>query len=390
MQNQETEKFLQKLEESFQQGKFVKLTLSKPRIKQSDLKNIIISPVQLKAGLMMHFVFRYKTRDEAKNYSVEESLLLLPGFMENEFFNADMYLEGENHRLLFNRKNEAKALIQKVDTPAPLSLAHNRIKERVIETYGNIWLRELGVLNDKWQVRHEMKDKYLQINRYIELLEPELLRLESKDELKIADMGSGKGYLTFALYDFLKGKTPLKPLMYGVEFRQDLVDKCNDIAKSAGFDDLHFLKGAIEDTDIPDADVLIALHACDTATDDAIAKGIQSGASLIVCAPCCQKQVRKEMEVPENLSGILKHGILQERQAELLTDGLRAMIMEASGYKTRVFEFISTGHTPKNVMIVGRKTDSDAAGRKELLEKIRNIKQLFGIRQHYLEQLLGL
>ncbi len=389
MQNQETEKFLKKLEEGFQQGKFVKLTLSKPRIKQTDLKNIIISPVKLKAGLMMHFVFRYKTRDEAKNYSIEESLLLLPGFMENEFFNADMYLEGENHRLLFNRKNETKALIQKVDTPAPLSLAHNRIKERVIETYGNIWLRELGVLNDKWQVRHEMKDKYLQINRYIELLEPELLRLESRDELKIADMGSGKGYLTFALFDFLKTKTAMKPLMTGVEYRQDLVDKCNDIAKNTGFEDLHFVKGAIEETDIPDADVLIALHACDTATDDAIAKGIQSGASLIVCAPCCQKQVRKEMEVPEHLSGILKHGILQERQAELLTDGLRAMIMEASGYKTKVFEFISTEHTPKNVMIVGRKTDSDAAGRKELPEKIRNIKQLFGIRQHYLEQLLG-
>ncbi len=390
MQNLETEKFLQKLEDSFQKGKFVKLTLSKPRIKQSDLKNIIISPVKLKAGLMMHFVFRYKTRDEVKNHSIEESLLQLPGFLNNEFFNADMYLEGENHRLLFNRKNEAKVLIQKVDITAPLSLEHNRIKERVIETYGNIWLRELGVLNDKWQVRHEMKDKYLQINKYIELLEPEILRLESKGELKIADMGSGKGYLTFALYDFLKKKTPLKPVMYGVEFRQDLVDKCNDIAKSAGFDDLRFLKGAIEETDIPDADVLIALHACDTATDDAIAKGIKSGASLIVCAPCCQKQVRKEMEVPENLSGILKHGILQERQAELLTDGLRAMIMEAYGYKTKVFEFIDSEHTAKNVMIVGRKTGLEPAKKEKLLQHITHIKQLYGITKHYLEELLGM
>ncbi|TVQ08783.1 MAG: SAM-dependent methyltransferase [Bacteroidetes bacterium] len=390
MQNLETEKFLQKLEDSFQKGKFVKLTLSKPRIKQSDLKNIIISPVKLKAGLVMHFVFRYKTRDEVKNFSIEESLLQLPGFLNNEFFNADMYLEGENHRLLFNRKNEAKVLIQKVDIPAPLSLEHNRIKERVIETYGNIWLRELGVLNDKWQVRHEMKDKFVQINKYIELLEPELLRLESKDELKIADMGSGKGYLTFALYDYLKGKTPLKPVMYGVEHRQDLVDKCNDIAKSAGFDDLHFLNGTIEETDIPDANVLIALHACDTATDDAIAKGIKGGASLIVCAPCCQKQVRKEMEVPGELSGLLKHGILLERQAELLTDGLRAMIMEVYGYKTKVFEFIDLEHTAKNVMIVGRKTVLEPAKKDKLLQHITHIKQLYGIRKHYLEELLGM
>jgi Methyltransferase domain len=134
-------------------------------------------------------------------------------------------------------------------------------------------------------------------------------------------------------------------------------------------------------------DILIALHACDTATDDAIFRGINLGASLIVCAPCCHKQIRKEFHITNQLKGVLKHGILEERQAEIITDGIRALMMEANGYKTKVFEFISTEHTPKNVMIVGRKTPVKPSVREKSLENIRAIKEFFGIQRHYLEVL---
>ena len=178
--------------------------------------------------------------------------------------------------------------------------------------------------------------------------------------------------------------------MTGVEFREDLVTTCNTIAQKAGFHSLKFEKGTIADTKLDKIDVLIALHACDTATDDAIFRGIQSGAALIVCAPCCHKQIRKAMNVSNELSNITRFGILKERQAEIITDTIRAMLLEAYGYKTNVFEFISLEHTPKNVMIVGKKTAESNPKKQQILENIVAIKKLYGIEKHYLEILLGI
>jgi len=203
-------------------------------------------------------------------------------------------------------------------------------------------------------------------------------------------MGSGKGYLTFALYDFLTNNLKKSVNMTGVEFREDLVNVCNAIAEKANFNQLAFKKGTIADTNLEKIDILIALHACDTATDDAIYRGITSDASLIVCAPCCQKQIRKAMNVTNELSNITKFGILKERQAEIITDTLRAMIMEAYGYKTNVFEFISLEHTPKNVMIVGKKNSKTKPDKKQILDNIAAIKKVYGIDKHYLETLLGI
>jgi SAM-dependent methyltransferase len=389
MQQEPIQKFLERLKTSFESAELIKITLSKQRSKLSDLKSIIISPVQLKGGMMLNFVYRHQTNDITKNYFLDEALCNISLALQNDFFNADMYVSGENIRLLSNKKGAMKFLSQKVESLVPVSLAHDRSKERMVITHGNIWLRELHVTNEQWDVRHEMKDKFLQINRYIELLEPEISRLENSGTLKVADMGSGKGYLTFALYDFLQSRAGLKVEMKGIEYRKELVDICNRIAAKSEFNHLSFEQGSIEEAELPELDILIALHACDTATDEAIFKGISSQASLIVCAPCCQKQIRKEMQVDNEWADLLKHGILMERQAEILTDGLRALIMEANGYKTRVFEFISSEHTSKNIMLVGRKAELKPSHRKQTLETIEKLKRNFGIRQHYLEALLG-
>ncbi|MBL0355368.1 MAG: SAM-dependent methyltransferase [Chitinophagaceae bacterium] len=233
-----------------------------------------------------------------------------------------------------------------------------------------------------------MQDKYKQINRYVEIIDGIIKDLDFNKSISVVDMGSGKGYLTFALYDYLTSTLQLQAKVSGIELRPDLVNICNQIAAKANFSNLHFEKGSIADAAIQSIDMLIALHACDTATDDAIYKGIQANAKVIICAPCCHKQIRKQMKPGNVLNSITKHGILLERQAEIVTDSIRALLLEAAGYKTRVFDFIATEHTPKNVMIVGIKNKNTIDKKEEYLEKVKALKALFSIETHYLETLL--
>jgi hypothetical protein len=158
-------------------------------------------------------------------------------------------------------------------------------------------------------------------------------------------MGSGKGYLTFAAYDYFSNVRGLEVVMTGVEAKPELVELCNQVAVSGGFEGLNFVGGSIEDFDVREVGILIALHACDTATDDALFKGIAANAAIIVAAPCCHKEIRRQIKPPGVLHDILKHGTMLEREAETVTDGLRAMLLERSGYSTRIFEFVPTEHT---------------------------------------------
>ena len=176
----------------------------------------------------------------------------------------------------------------------------------------------------------------------------------------------------------------------GVEFRPELVELCNKIAKNTRLEHLQFEQGTIEKYDSLGTDILIALHACDTATDDAIYKGIKSNAGLIVVAPCCHKQIRRQLEAGKTsneLDFLTKYGIFLERQAEMVTDGIRALILEYFGYKTKVFEFISDAHTPKNVMIVGIKKQNSTLKDEQILQKIKDTKLYFGIEYHHLEKM---
>jgi SAM-dependent methyltransferase len=383
--------YIEKLQAAIDKKELIRFTLSSPKVKTADLKKIILTAVELKRGYCLNFVYRHTTKDITKNYDIAEGIELIDEAIENEFNNAEMQSKGENILLytLPNGKIQIKTSVV-AELKAPLSLAHDKAKEKLIDLKNNVYLRELGITNGNYELRREMSDKYRQINKYIELLAPNLKEANLDTDFHVVDMGSGKGYLTFALYDYLTNVLKLTPSMTGVEFRPDLVQICNDIANKANFSKLTFEKGTIADTQLSKIDVLIALHACDTATDDAIFRGISSDASLIVCAPCCHKQIRKALNINNELSNITKFGILKERQAEILTDTLRAMIMEYFGYKTNVFEFIPLEHTPKNVMIVGRKTSTTSSDKNQILNDIAAIKKLHGIEKHYLETLLGI
>jgi len=389
MPNNNTKLFFEKLQSFIDKKELIKLTLAGKRDKNSDLKKLIVTAVELKKGYCLNFIYRHNTKDITKNYEIAEGLNLLAVTLENDFYNADLFSNSENVNLIILPNGNVQVKCSNPTMVAPTTLAHDRLKERLIETKENIYLRELGITNVNWEVRREMSDKYKQINQYIELLAPNLSELLLPQNYHIADMGSGKGYLTFALYDYLANNLKHTIHMTGVEFREDLVNTCNAIAQKAGFENLAFVKGTIEKAELEKIDILIALHACDTATDDAIFRGITSDAALIVCAPCCHKQIRKAFKVTNELSNITKFGILKERQAEIITDTIRAMILEAFGYKTNVFEFISLEHTPKNVMIVGRKVSSNP-DKQQILNNVAAIKKIYGIEKHYLETLLNI
>ncbi|MDP2431134.1 MAG: SAM-dependent methyltransferase [Pseudomonadota bacterium] len=379
--------FLSALEESLRDGSFVKLSLADYKGPEDQLKNILVRKVQIKREEKLSFTYRYKTRDIVKNYSLPEGISRIHESFSDGFNVATLFTN------VFDLSLANKSLKKKAPShTAPASSGHDRDKKRLIGTKNKAYLHALNITDAQGEVFKSAQDKYRQINRYVEILSS-LIQGIAPDRLKkIVDMGSGKGYLTFALYDYLIEKD-LHPEVIGVEYRADLVALCNRIAVDAQFTGLHFSQGSIADYDCTDANILIALHACDTATDDAIYKGITAGAELIVVAPCCHKQIRREIEksrTHNDLDFLMKHGIFVERQAEMVTDGLRALILEYFGYTTKVFEFISDAHTPKNVLIVGTRNKNPPSSDPAILESIKAAKVYFGIETHHLEKILGL
>lgn len=365
----------------------VKLTLSKPRRKSADWRNAYARIIELKGERQLSFTFRYATRDETHNYPFDEAVDRVMNWLEGHFLNATLITTSEEWHLQTNKKGKSHLRRKANVQAAPATFQHNQPKNRAFKDARNRpYLTALGIAGTDGAILKKGQRKFRQINKYIETIGHLLEEYPLPSGARIVDMGSGKGYLTFALYDYLVNERQLPIKMTGVELRPELVDLCNDLAVQSDFQQLEFVAGDIHQYQPAGGiDMLIALHACDTATDEALAKGIRAGASVIVVAPCCQKQVRKDMQVPTALQPLLRNGILLERQAELLTDGLRALYLERAGYRTKVFEFISTEHTPKNVMITATK----AAYNPHVQAQIDELKAQFGVQRHRLEELLA-
>jgi SAM-dependent methyltransferase len=381
------EELLSAVKTSFADGSLVRLKLGGYHGGEADLKSVEIKKITLKAGDRFSFTYRYKTRDIIKNFIQPEALALVRSGLRDEFRSAQLATTAFD--INFERNGDKIRLKRsEVSGRQAPSTDHNRAKNRPLAETNKPYLHALGITGKDGQVRNDAQDKFRQINKMVEIFAP-LIQAISADKPRIIDMGAGKGYLDFALYDYLGGKAEI----IGVEMRPKLVEDGNATAAASGFADLSFQPGTILDYDATGADAVIALHACDTATDDAIFKGISAGASLIAVAPCCHKQIRREMEAgrPEGkLDVLLRHGIFLERQAEMVTDALRALLLELNGYRTKVFEFVSDAHTPKNNLIVAEKDSRMGRDREAVLRQISETKAMFGIKRHYLEGLLGL
>jgi SAM-dependent methyltransferase len=396
----QTEQFIAALADSLSLQRFVKISLGNYKGTDEGLRQILVRKVLIKRMPKLALTFRYKTRDIVKNFNEEEGVKLISEYLQSGFKIATLFTTEKD--LIFEELNNGKVVIREITASAKEvpAASHDKEKARLIKPDDKSYLTELKITDADGRVFKNAQDKFRQINHYIEILSALIKELPEGTIKKVADMGSGKGYLTFALYDYLHSVLKLDSAVVGVEYRQDMVDLCNAVADKSEFDQLSFVQGTIEDYNAENVNLLIALHACDTATDDAIFKGIKANAELIVVAPCCHKQIRREIEqhkVKNDVSFLTKYGIFLERQAEMVTDGIRALILEYFGYKTKVFEFISDAHTPKNVLIVGiKKSPKSLVGnlwneeQNVILQKIKASKAYFGIGYHHLEKLLDL
>ena len=380
------ERFFNHVASAAGQNTLVKMTLSKPVDKHDELRNVYVKPVLIKGKRLFAFTYRYERRDETKNCDAGQMLGVLKEFVPSRFLNAVLFTVNEDVTLLVSSKGKATIQTRKVQECREQNLDHDKQKNRLINP-ANPWWYQLGLTTREGKIAADMQHKFKQIYKYAEIVESLIKPMKFEGTVHIADMGAGKGYLTFALHELLTQRLKLDVDIKGVEIRPDLVLKINEIIKSSGLKGLEFVESSIEAYRLEKLDVLIALHACNTATDDAIAKGIRAGAELIVCAPCCHKQIRQEMEQSGITDAITRYGIFMERQAVMVTDTIRALIMEYHGYKTQVMEFIEMEHTPKNVLLVGRKTDKEP-DRLMISKAIGDLKRRYGIRNHYLETVL--
>ncbi len=371
------------LANSVQNNEFVKLTLSKPIRKGDGLPNVYVRLIQLKGAAMFQFTYRYTTNDQVKNYNLNDAVEELEILLMDNFRAATLFTLSNDLLVFISKK---KAVSYRLNAPSfknKLPETHDKPKERIAE---GSYLQYLGITDKNGKVIHKMADKYRQINKYLEIIEGLLKATKLPKHIKIVDMGSGKGYLTFALYDYLVNQKKYNATVTGIELRVSLVNYCNDIAQKCQFKNLDFVAQPIQEYKNNKIDILIALHACDTATDDAIFKGLSVNAELIITAPCCHKQIRQQVKGIEQESPLLKYGIFKERQFEMVTDTIRALILEKNNYNTKVFEFISNEHTRKNVMLVGSKSSKKIDGTK-IDQKIDSLKEAYSIKNHYLETL---
>jgi len=374
---------------SLQDGSLVKLTLGKPRGTDATLRNIFVRPVLIGGQPQLSLVWHHDRRDITKNHPPDAALALIGLWLGTDFYSAHLFTTARLVQLEFNKKGEPHLTFGKATGATP-DLAHDRAKPRLLTGQSHDWLEALGVITATGVVRESMADKHRQIHKFVEILSHLVpgASFPTDRPLEVADMGCGKGYLTFATHDYFDHVAKLSARICGIEVRRDLVEAGNRIAHDTGRTKLSFLPGSIDDVALPHLDVLIALHACDTATDDAIARGVKHEAALIVVAPCCQKELRPQLRAAPVLAPALRHGIFQERHAEFATDALRALLLEWAGYDTKVFEFIANEHTAKNLMITATK-HGGLARSDEAADRVRALASFYGIKTQSLARQLG-
>lgn len=382
MQPSARDRFLDLLRTSVREGSLVKLTLGKYRGPDAALKNLFVRPAQLKAGPHLTCVWRYATRDVTRNFPLTEALPVLEPMIGAEFLHAHLFTPLHTVQLEMESDGSGRiATKAAASAPPAVHQTHDRIRQHPIASDAP-WLVALGVCLPNGRPREGMAAKFRQIQKFTELIDHLVAEAEFPNDrtLGVTDMGSGKGYLTFAVADRLAARASVR----GIEVRPELVDFCNKAARDHGFNQLSFVQGDIQSAPIEGIDLLIALHACDTATDDALARGIAAEARLLIVSPCCQKELRPQLTAPPVLADALKHGIFQERQSEFVTDSLRAQLLEWAGYRTKVFEFVSTEHTARNLMIAAIK--SHPPGNPQLARRIQAFARFYGIRQQRLAE----
>ena len=354
---------------------FISAVLSNPRNKDGATK-IKVRPLMKDEKLMFQLEVFQNNHAFHTNAEAGEAVLLILGHMENM---KQMQLETRHdlYTVLISKKGKVtiKHKVQKCEKAAA-DLSHNRKKRYVLEEGIPVpFLKDLGVMTEEGKIVHSRFDKFKQINRFLEFIEDILQQLDKGRELTILDFGCGKSYLTFAMYYYLHELKSYDIRIIGLDLKKDVIRHCNELSEKYGYEKLKFLEGDIADyTGVDRVDMVVTLHACDTATDYALAKAVGWNAKVILSVPCCQHELNRQIK-NEVLAPVLKYGLIKERMAALVTDALRAEYLEREGYETQVLEFIDMEHTPKNILLRAVKT-----GKKgENAEAIRTCEEALGV-----------
>lgn len=344
---------------------FIQAVLSNPRSKESILK-IKVRPVEMKGNRLFQFESFTKTQAFHENLGANEAVGRLCGYME-EFRQAQISVRGMEYTVLVSKKGKVTVKSRVVgEEQKSVDLSHNRSKRYILQEGVPVpFLQDLGVMTQEGKIVRSKSDKFRQINRFLEFIEDILPRLEKGRELTILDFGCGKSYLTFAMYYYLHELKHYDIRIIGLDLKKDVIVRCSELAVKYGYEKLTFLEGDIADYNgVSAVDMVVTLHACDTATDYALAKAVGWNADVILSVPCCQHELNGQVR-NNIISPITDYGLLKERFSALVTDGLRAKYLEREGYEVQILEFIDMEHTPKNILIRAVKTGKQAAGTGE-------------------------
>ncbi|MFC5468624.1 class I SAM-dependent methyltransferase [Cohnella suwonensis] len=377
--NGQAEAWLALLDEASAEGNLVQATFSSPRIKSEDAdKKLTVRPVKLKSGLFYQFE-RLRGNKAYHENVVSDLLAEKLGEAMGQYKQALFKLQGADVQVMANKKGVLTVVGRKsAERRESAPQSHNRSKSYVLPEDEPVpFLHALGVMTAEGKVVKAKYDKFRQINRFLEMVADVVGDLPRGRKLTIVDFGCGKSYLTFALYHLLAIKEKLPVRIVGLDLKKDVIEHCAKLAEELKWDDLTFSVGDINDYEgHASVDMVVTLHACDTATDAALLKAIGWGASVILSVPCCQHELFRQISQPA-LKPLLKHGILKERFSALVTDAARANLLELAGYRTQMLEFIDLEHTPKNLLI--RAVKGGKADQEELRKEYETFRDLLGI-----------
>ena len=346
-----------------------------------DFIKIKVRPVMIRDSLYFQ-VSRYTDKQVFhENMTAEDALETLSGWILHDFRQAQIRMQDEMVTVLVSKKGKATVKSKKAACIETQNLEHNRKKQYIIEEGTAVpFMIDLGVMTESGKIIRTRYDKYRQINRFLEFIEDILPELPTDRTVHIIDFGCGKSYLTFAMYYYLKVLKHYDIQITGLDLKQKVIEDCQALADRYGYDGLQFLCGDIADYNGTDeVDMVVTLHACDTATDYALYKAVNWHASVILSVPCCQHELNRQMQC-ETLSGAFQYGLIKERTAALMTDAMRGQLLEMKGYKTQLLEFIDMEHTPKNILIRGVKSKGllPKAARKQQMENYQKCRDFFG------------
>ncbi len=344
------------------EGKLLSAVLSSPWKKDAESPvRYSLRPLIVKGQPLYQVTDHYQQKVMHRNLTPDATVQLIQASLPDLFHQGVFTTAAAGYHILVNKKKEMTIVKKAASQPAQLPLAHNRTKNHILQDGTPIpFLIALGVMTAQGQVIAKKYDKFRQINRFVEMVSDVLPHLPEGRVLEVIDFGCGKAYLTFALYHYLHHIAKRAVNITGLDLKHDVIKSCQQLAEKLDYTQLNFAVGDINHhRPKGKVDLVITLHACDTATDAALEKAVQWDADVILCVPCCQHELYHQVK-SESLATLLRHGILRERFAALATDAARAELLTTAGYEVQVLEFIDMEHTPKNLLLRAVKAPSPA------------------------------